>query len=119
MIGNSELLLGQKVAAVRMSITGWIGWELGIYPFCLSFAEQYLDPIVKRTLKRWTKLPHPANLHVFFLDRKNRGFGIPLPSRILQQRQVAAWHTLKKSSDAQVVAFYELQRAKVKADSPR
>ena len=118
-IGNSELSLGQKIAAVRMSITGWIGWELGIYPFCLSTAERDLDPIVKRTLKRWAKLPEPANLHVFFLDRKHRGFGIPLPSRILQQRQVAAWHTLKNSSDAQVVAFYELQRAKVKADSPR
>ena len=118
-IGSSELLLGQKIAAVRMSITGWIGWELGIYPFCLSFAEQCLDPIVKRTLKQWAKLPHSTSLHLFFLDRKSRGLGVPLPSRILQQRQVAAWHTLKHSSDAQVVAFYELQRAKVKADSPR
>ena len=118
-IGNSELSLGQKIAAVRMSITGWIGWELGIYPFCLSTAERTFDPIVKRKLKQWAKLPEPANLHVFFLDRKHRGYGIPLPSRILQQRQVAAWHTLKTSSDAQVVAFYELQRAKIKSNSSR
>ena len=118
-IGDSELSLGQKIAAVRMSLTGWIGWELGIYPFTLSFAERDLDPIVKRALKRWAKLPEPANMHVFFLDRKHRGLGVPLPSRIFQQRQVAAWHTLKTSPDAQVAAFYELQRAKVKADSPR
>src|SRR6185312_13553732 len=53
---DATLLTGpQRVHALRMSLNGWLAWDLSMYDFCVTFVEEKLDQPVKNAIARWLK----------------------------------------------------------------
>jgi len=103
----SDLTCGQKLTALKFSLTGWIGWELAVYQFSLTWVQQELDALLNRFVKRWLKLPHASNMDLPYITYKQHGLDIPCPSRLFKQLQVSSYHILKYSGDEQVSSYFK------------
>jgi hypothetical protein len=93
-----------------MSLNGWLGWDLSMYDFSVSFVESNLEQPVKDAIARWLKLPPSTSKDVFFMARRYHGLSVPSPLTMFKQRQATTVHMLKYSSDPAVAEFYELER---------
>lgn len=112
-LDETQLAGTQKVHALRLNLVGWLGWDLSMYPFSVTFVEQKLEQPVRNAVARWLGLPDSASKEVFFLPRHFHGLSIPSPLTMFKQRQAGTAHMLKYSEDPQVSDFYELERRRV------
>ena len=112
-LDKTNLAGSQRVHALRMSIGGWLGWELSMYPFSITFVTQQLEQPIKNAIARWLKLPNCTSKELFFLSRRYHGLNVPSPLTMFKQRQAATMHMLKHSTDPAVREFYEIERRRV------
>jgi len=117
-LDGTLLSANQRLHALRMSLIGWLGWDLSMYDFSISFVEHHLEQPVKNAIARWLRLPPSTTKDPFFLSRRYHGVNIPSPATLFKQRQATTAHMLKYSSDPAVAEFYEVERRR-RGDSER
>ena len=96
----------QKIWGYKHVIAPKLRWELLVNDFNVSEVERWLDPMVKKVLKKWAKMPKAANTSILF-RRKLFGMGMMLPSAGFRTEQVGKMFTLKHAKDPRVNAVFQ------------
>ena len=102
-----------KAWIVNHHICAKLAWHLMIYDFPVTQAKRW-QVLIQPFYRRWMGLAAAAEASVLYRSHEHFGLNFKHLGDMLQRLQVARWHILKYSSDAQARALYNhrLQRDK-------
>ena len=95
-----------------------ISWLFLIHDFPPSFVESTLQPIERRTLKKWGGLPKSGDPSIFFRSKEHFGMGIAELAPLHKKQRLIRRHQLANSKDPRVrqihndLSEYQAQRDK-------
>ena len=92
-------------------ILSFLSWPFMIYDLNLSEAKR-LEVLANRYLKKWARLPRPANTSILYRSRKFKGMQLTAISLHYKKMQILKAHTVKYSKDLDLKTVYELQSSR-------